>query len=71
MVADADASAKKIGQLSTDSDEFIKGEGLAQLAELLADARRLVVSVNRLSDELDRQPTKVLFGDRRKGYTPK
>ena len=71
MVADTDVSAKKIGQLATDSDEFIKGEGLAQFAQLLADTRRLVVSLNRLSDELDRQPTKVFFGDRRKGYTPK
>jgi phospholipid/cholesterol/gamma-HCH transport system substrate-binding protein len=70
-IADADASAKKFGQLSADSDEFVKGEGLAQFAQLLADARKLVVSLNRLSDELDRQPTKVIFGDRRKGYTPK
>ena len=70
-IADADVSVKKFGQLSADSDEFIKGEGLAQFAELLADTRRLVISVNRLSDELDRQPTKIIFGDRRKGYTPK
>jgi phospholipid/cholesterol/gamma-HCH transport system substrate-binding protein len=70
-IADLDVSVKKIGQLSTDSDEFVKGEGLAQFAQLLADTRRLVISVNRLSDELDRQPTKVIFGDRRKGYTPK
>jgi phospholipid/cholesterol/gamma-HCH transport system substrate-binding protein len=70
-IADADVSVKKFGQLSADSDEFIKGEGLAQFAELLADTRRLVISVNRLSDELDRQPTKMIFGDRRKGYTPK
>jgi len=70
-IADTDVTVKKLGQLSTDSDEFVKGEGLAQLAELLADTRRLVISVNRLSDELNRQPTKLLFGDRRKGYTPK
>ncbi|MDE2133782.1 MAG: MCE family protein [Alphaproteobacteria bacterium] len=70
-VADADAAAKKIGRLSDDTDGFVKGEGLAQLAELLADTRKLVVSLNKLSDELNRQPTKVLFGDRRKGYTPK
>ena len=70
-IADADVSVKKFGQLSADSDEFIKGEGLAQFAELLADTRRLVISINRLSDELDRQPTKIIFGDRRKGYTPK
>jgi phospholipid/cholesterol/gamma-HCH transport system substrate-binding protein len=70
-IAEADASAKKFGQLSADADEFVKGEGLAQFAELLANTRRLVVSLTKLSDELNRQPTKVLFGDRRKGYTPK
>ena len=70
-VASVDAGAKKFGQLSADGDEFVKGEGLAQFAELLADTRRLVVSLTKLSDELNRQPTKVLFGDRRKGYTPK
>jgi phospholipid/cholesterol/gamma-HCH transport system substrate-binding protein len=70
-LADVDVSVKKIGQLSTDSDEFVKGEGLAQFAQLLADTRRLVVSLNRLTDQLDRQPTNVIFGDRRKGYTPK
>ena len=70
-VADLDASVKKFGQLSADSDEFVKGEGLAQFAELLADTRRLVISLNKLSDELNRQPTRVIFGDRRKGYTPK
>ena len=70
-LANFDASVKKFGQLSTDSDEFVKGEGLSQFAQLLADTRRLVVSLNRLTDQLDRQPTKVFFGDRRKGYTPK
>jgi phospholipid/cholesterol/gamma-HCH transport system substrate-binding protein len=70
-VADADATAKKIGQLAADSDDFVKGGGLAQVAGLIIDTRRLVVSLNKLSDELNRQPTKLLFGDRRKGYAPK
>jgi phospholipid/cholesterol/gamma-HCH transport system substrate-binding protein len=70
-VADADVSAKKFGQLSADADDFVKSDGIAQLSALLADTRRLVISVNKLSDELNRQPTKLLFGDRRKGYTPK
>ena len=70
-VADADVSAKKFGQLSADADDFVKSDGIAQLSALLADTRRLVISLNKLSDELNRQPTKLLFGDRRKGYTPK
>ena len=70
-VADTDNSVKKIGQLSTDADTFVKSDGLAQLSALLADTRRLVISLNKLSDQLNQQPTKLLFGDRRKGYTPK
>jgi phospholipid/cholesterol/gamma-HCH transport system substrate-binding protein len=70
-VADTDASVKKIGQLSADTDTFVKSDGIAQLSALLADTRRLVISLNKLSDQLNQQPTKLLFGDRRKGYTPK
>jgi len=70
-ITDADVSVKKFGQLSADTDDFVKGEGLAQLAQLLADTRKLVVSLTVLTNELNRQPTKVFFGDRRKGYTPK
>ncbi|MBU6299042.1 MAG: MCE family protein [Alphaproteobacteria bacterium] len=70
-VADVDKSVRKLNQLAGDSDEFVKGQGLEQFAQLLADTRKLVISLNRLSDQLNRQPTKLLFGDQRKGYTPK
>lgn len=70
-LADADDSAKKFGKLSADADAFVNGEGLGQLSDLLRETRGLVTSLTRLSNELDRQPTKLLFGDRHKGYTPK
>jgi phospholipid/cholesterol/gamma-HCH transport system substrate-binding protein len=70
-LADADTSVKKLGKLSDDADAFVNGEGLAQLSDLLRESRGLVASLTRLSNELDRQPTKLLFGDRHKGYTPK
>jgi phospholipid/cholesterol/gamma-HCH transport system substrate-binding protein len=70
-LADADDSVKKFGKLSADADAFVNGEGLSQLSDLLREARGLVASLTRLSNELDRQPTKLLFGDRHKGYTPK
>ena len=69
-VASANESMKKIGRLADDADGFVRGDGLAQLAGLIADTRRTVSSLNRLTDQLDRQPTKLIFGDRRKGYTP-
>jgi phospholipid/cholesterol/gamma-HCH transport system substrate-binding protein len=70
-LVDADDSVKKFGKLSADADAFVNGEGLSQLSDLLREARGLVASLTRLSNELDRQPTKLLFGDRHKGYTPK
>ena len=69
-VEETQASMKKFGQLSEDADGVVRGQGLAELTSLIADTRRLVISLNRFSDQLDRQPTKLLFGDRRKGYTP-
>jgi hypothetical protein len=33
--------------------------------------RRLVANLTQASDQLSRQPTKLLFGDRHKGYEPK
>ncbi|MDE2183286.1 MAG: MCE family protein [Alphaproteobacteria bacterium] len=70
-VADTDAGVKKFGKLSDDADAVVHGDSVAQLDGLLADARKLVASLTKLSDQLNRQPTSVLFGDRRKGYTPK
>jgi phospholipid/cholesterol/gamma-HCH transport system substrate-binding protein len=70
-LVEAQATLKKLDKLSTDADAVVTGDGVAQLSALLADSRRLVTSLTKLSDELNREPTRVIFGDRRKGYTPK
>jgi phospholipid/cholesterol/gamma-HCH transport system substrate-binding protein len=67
----ASITLQKLDKLSTDADAVVTGEGVAQLSALVADSRRLVGSLTKLSDELNREPTRVIFGDRRKGYTPK
>lgn len=69
-IQNANASVSKLGKLADDADSFVRGEGLAQLAGLIADTRRSVVSLNKLTEQLDRKPTVLIFGDRRKGYTP-
>ncbi|HEY2009141.1 MAG TPA: MlaD family protein [Rhizomicrobium sp.] len=66
-----DLTLQKYGRVADDADAFIHGDGLAQLADLIGEARRLVSSLDQFSDQLNRQPTKLLFGDRRKGYEPK
>jgi phospholipid/cholesterol/gamma-HCH transport system substrate-binding protein len=70
-IATADATAKKFGVLADDADTFVNGDSLARVNDLVMEMRRLVISLTRLSDELSKRPTKLIFGDERKGYTPK
>ncbi len=66
-----DLTVQKYGKVADDADAFINGDGLAQLSDLIGEVRRLVANLTQFSDQLNRQPTKLLFGDRRKGYEPK
>jgi phospholipid/cholesterol/gamma-HCH transport system substrate-binding protein len=65
-----DQTAAKFGKVADDADAFINGDGLAQLSDLIGDLRRLTGNLNRFTETLNRQPTELLFGDRRKGYDP-
>ena len=67
---EANVTLKKYGTVADSADAFIKGEALSQVGVLVGDLRRLTVNLTQLSEQLNRQPTKLLFGDRRKGYTP-
>jgi len=66
-----DLTIQKYGKVADDADAFINGEGLAQFSDLVGEMRRLVANLTQLSDQINRTPTKLLFGDRRKGYEPK
>jgi phospholipid/cholesterol/gamma-HCH transport system substrate-binding protein len=44
---------------------------LNELSQLLIDTRTLVLSLNRLSDEIQRNPERFFFGGRREGYQPR
>jgi phospholipid/cholesterol/gamma-HCH transport system substrate-binding protein len=44
---------------------------LPNVGILVGEARQLVTGLNRLSAELERDPSRILFGDRREGYRPK
>ncbi|HVV26542.1 MAG TPA: MlaD family protein [Rhizomicrobium sp.] len=70
-LAQVDLTLQKYGKVADDADAVINGDGIAQLADLTGEVRRLVANLNQLSDQLNRQPTRLLFGDRRKGYEPK
>ena len=64
-------TVQKYGKVADDADAFINGDGLAQLSDLIGEMRRLVANLTQVSDQINRTPTKLLFGDRRKGYEPK
>ncbi len=66
-----DLTVMKFGKVSDDADAFINGDGVAQITDLIGEVRRLVANLTQASDQLNRTPTKLLFGDRRKGYEPK
>jgi phospholipid/cholesterol/gamma-HCH transport system substrate-binding protein len=66
-----DLTIRKYGKVADSADAFITGDGLAQVSNLVGEMRRLVGNLDQLSNQLNREPTKLLFGDRRKGYEPK
>ncbi len=70
VLDDADEDLAKLAKLSGDADTFFKSPALADISDVTADLKKLLASLTRLSEQLDRNPTKILFGDRRKGYTP-
>ena len=65
-----DVTVNKFSKVADDADAFLKGDALAQLSNMIGEIRRLVTSLTRFSDQLNHEPTKLLFGDRRKGYDP-
>jgi phospholipid/cholesterol/gamma-HCH transport system substrate-binding protein len=67
----ADTTVKKVGQLSDDADKVLNGQSVAQLNQLMAQTRALVASLTRLSNDLEREPTKLIYGDQRQGYSPR
>jgi phospholipid/cholesterol/gamma-HCH transport system substrate-binding protein len=74
-------SAKNLTQLTAHLDaivqenrgairEFTQG-GFTQARQLLTDSRALIVELTRVADQLERDPARFLFGDRREGYRPR
>jgi len=74
-------SAKNLTQLTAHLDavvqdnrgairDFTQG-GLSQAQQLITESRALVVELTRVADQLERDPARFLFGDRREGYRPR
>lgn len=67
----ADSTVKKLGQLTDDADKVLTGHGIAQMTQLLAQSRALIASLNRLTNDLERDPGRLLYGERHQGYEPR
>lgn len=74
VLASAHETTQKLNRLSDDVDKLsgdldtqVNG---AHIDQFMGQARDLVRSLTRLSDQLEHEPTRLLFGDRRQGYTP-
>jgi phospholipid/cholesterol/gamma-HCH transport system substrate-binding protein len=70
LAADADVTMGKFGRLASDTDALVKSPALADLTDVTTDMKKLMVSLTALSNQLNSTPTKLIFGDRRKGYSP-
>ena len=66
-LGNANVAVTKVSRLADDADSAVNGADLGQLSE---QVRTLASSLTKLTNGLEREPTKLLFGDRRKGYTP-
>ena len=82
LIADADVAVRQATKVATDIDAVVAAskpglhilttDGVNQLNQLLIDARHLVASLDRVSAKLERDPSRVLFGEPRNGgYTPR
>ncbi|MBI3676840.1 MAG: MCE family protein [Proteobacteria bacterium] len=58
-------------QAAVNANRILSGDTMGQVTQLVTETRSLVNSLKRVSNQLDREPTKLIFGDRRQGYQPK
>lgn len=70
VATSVDETAQALTQVANGFDEAINRTAVPQIDQLLVEARSLVASLGRLSEAIERQPTQLIFGDRREGYSP-
>jgi phospholipid/cholesterol/gamma-HCH transport system substrate-binding protein len=70
VATSVDQTAQSLTQVAVGFDEAINQSAVPQIDQLLVETRALVASLGRLSEAVERQPTQLLFGDRREGYAP-
>jgi phospholipid/cholesterol/gamma-HCH transport system substrate-binding protein len=74
LLGDTDEASKELRLAARDTRGLVQqvnGRTMSELNDLIHDARLLVAGVARLAGELERDPSKLLYGDRREGYRPR
>jgi phospholipid/cholesterol/gamma-HCH transport system substrate-binding protein len=79
-LASVDHLSHRLGDTTNDIDAAVKQNGpalhefsqraLPGLTQLIADARSLVAQLNHVTAELERDPSRLLYGNTRQGYRP-
>lgn len=72
--ASLDQTSREFGTVAREargSVREINTHTLADLDGLLRDTRQLIAGLTRLAEEIQRDPSRLLYGDRREGYRPK
>jgi phospholipid/cholesterol/gamma-HCH transport system substrate-binding protein len=70
---DADTAMHNINSAVQENRSALKDfsqNGLQQIEQLAADTRGLVAELSRAVNSLERDPSRLLYGDRREGYRP-
>jgi phospholipid/cholesterol/gamma-HCH transport system substrate-binding protein len=81
-VASINSASRKLDRLLDHLDAMVQENrpplrefsqnGLNQMSQLMVEARTVIANLNRITDDIQRDPTRFLFGgDRREGYQPR
>ena len=78
---DLDRTTKAVQQMAGHLDATVQENrqalrdftqrGLGDTTQLVAEARTLIVTLNRVAEQFERDPARFLLGDRREGYKPR
>jgi phospholipid/cholesterol/gamma-HCH transport system substrate-binding protein len=82
MLSSIDSASRKLDHLVEHLDTLVQENrqplrefgqnGLNQMSQLLMESRTVIANLNRITDEIQRDPTRFFFGgDRRQGYQPR
>jgi phospholipid/cholesterol/gamma-HCH transport system substrate-binding protein len=82
MLASIDSTSRKLDHLVDHLDAMVQENrpplrdfsqnGLNQVSQLMVEARAVIANLNRITDDIQRDPTRFLFGgEHRPGYQPR